>query len=149
VAEMTQELMDIVNSNWCYVSTASKDGIPNVACLGSTRAVSPDTIIISIGSKGKTLKNLQENPRASISVYSDLPPKAETPPRERISQARGAQIKGSVTLMSSGDVFEGMKSMMVQRLGPEAAANIQAAVMLKVEEIYNVIPGPDAGKRIA
>jgi len=141
MAEMTQELMDIVNSNWCYVSTASNDGVPNVACLGSTRAVSPDAIVMSIGTTSKTLKNLQENPRASISVYADLPPKAEMPPRERISQAKGAQIKGSVNLMTSGEIFEGMKSMMAQRLGPEAAINVQAAAVLKVEEIYSVIPG--------
>jgi predicted pyridoxine 5'-phosphate oxidase superfamily flavin-nucleotide-binding protein len=44
MAEMSKELMDLINGGgYCYLATASKDGMPNVAIIGSTRAVSPDT----------------------------------------------------------------------------------------------------------
>ena len=63
MAEMSKELMELINGGgYCYVGTASKDGMPNMCILGSTRAVSPDTIIMAAGFMNKGLKNLEENP---------------------------------------------------------------------------------------
>ena len=88
MTEMSKELMGLLNGDgYSYVVTASKEGMPNTAIIGSIRALSPDTIIMAAGFMNKTLKNLQENPKASV--------------------------------------------------------------VLKVEEIYSVGLGPEAGKKIA
>ena len=149
MAEISKELMDLINSvPCCYLATASREGVPNVVPAGSTAAVSPDTIVVAGVFLGKTLENLKENPKAAIVVNSAAPPKAEISV-EKLAQVTGGQIKGSVTLLTSGDIHEQTKSMVAKLLGTEAARMLKATVVLKVEEIYSVTPGPEAGKRIA
>ena len=150
MAEIPKEIMDMINGDcYSYLCTASKEGMPNVAIIGSTRAASPDTIVMAAGFMNKNLKNLQENPKASVIVYSGLPPKKTQASMEDFAPVSGGQIKGSITLHTSGDVHEIMISMLTERLGPDVAAMTKATVVLKVEEVYSVGLGPEAGKRIA
>jgi len=150
MAEMSPELMNMINGDaYCYVATASKDGMPNVAIIGSVRAVSPDTIIMAAGFMNKSLKNLQENPKTSVIFYSGLPTQKTKASAEELAKTTGGQIKGSVSLLTSGDVHEKTKAAMKERFGPEIAQMVKATVVLKVEEIYTVGLGPEAGKRIA
>jgi predicted pyridoxine 5'-phosphate oxidase superfamily flavin-nucleotide-binding protein len=150
MANMSKELMDLINGGgYCYVATASKGGMPNMAIIGSTRAVSPDTIVMAAGFMNKSLKNLEENPKASVIVYSALPANKMQASQQELARATGGQIKGSVSLLTSGDMHERVKSAMVERFGPQMGEMIKATVMLKVEEIYSIGLGPEAGKRIA
>jgi predicted pyridoxine 5'-phosphate oxidase superfamily flavin-nucleotide-binding protein len=122
MAEMSKELMDLINSGgYCYLATASKEGMPNIAIIGSTRAVSPDTVVLAAGLMNKNLNNLQENPKASIIVYSGLP----------------------------SDKMQATKTMLAERMGPQVAEMTKAAIVLKVDEVYSVGLGPQAGKRIS
>ena len=149
MAQMPAELMDLINSvPCCYLATASKDGVPNVVPVGSTAAVSPDTIVVAGIFLGKTLENLKENPRAAVVVNSAAPPKAEISV-EKLAQITGGQIKGSVILLTSGDTHEQTKDMVAKILGAEAAQMLKATVVLKVEEVYSITPGPGAGMRVA
>jgi uncharacterized protein len=149
MAEMSKDLMDLINGGgYCYLVTASKDGIPNAAIIGSTRAASPDTIIMAAGFMNKSLKNLQENPKASIIVYSSLPSNKMQATMEDFAKIGGGQIKGSVSLLTSGDIHEKVKKAMVERMGPQMNEMIKTTVVLKVEEIYTVGLGPNAGKKI-
>ncbi len=151
MAEMTKELMDLINNGdgYCYWGTASRDGIPNVAIYRGTRAASPDTIVVGSSTVGKTFKNIQENPKASVSVYSKLPHDKSKASAQDFMPVTGGQIKGSVSLYTSGEVFEQTKAMIAERRGSEVAAELQAVGVLKVEEIYSVGIAPDAGSRIA
>lgn len=148
MVEMSKEMMDLINSvPCCYLATASKDGVPNVVPVGSTAAVSPDTIVVAGVFLGKTLENLKENPKAAVVVNSAAPPKAEIS-IEKLAQITGWQMKGSVALLTSGDMHEQTKGMVTKILGAEAAQMLKATVVLKVEEIYSIMPGPEAGKKI-
>jgi predicted pyridoxine 5'-phosphate oxidase superfamily flavin-nucleotide-binding protein len=150
MAEMSKELMSLINEGgYCYLVTASSDGIPNAAIIGSTRATSPDTILMAAGFMNKSFKNLQENPKASIIVYSSLPSNKMQATMEDFAKIGGGQIKGSVSLLTSGETHEQLKKMMVERLGPQMGEMMKATVVLKVEEIYSVGLGPEAGKKIA
>jgi predicted pyridoxine 5'-phosphate oxidase superfamily flavin-nucleotide-binding protein len=150
MAEMSKELMDLINGGgYCYLATASKDGMPNVAIIGSTRAVSPDTILIAAGFMNKNFKNLQENPQASIIVYSNLPTNKMQATMEDFAKIGGGQVKGKATILTSGEVHNQVKSMIKERLGQQMADMTKATISLKVEEVYTVGLGPDAGKRIA
>jgi predicted pyridoxine 5'-phosphate oxidase superfamily flavin-nucleotide-binding protein len=149
MAEMSKELTDLINSiPCCYLATASKDGVPNVVPVGSTAAVSPDTIVVAGLFLLKTLENLKENPKAAIVVNAATPPKAERSEKE-IPKFAGGQIKGSVTLLTSGDMHEQTKNRITPMVGTELAGRMKATVVIKAEEIYAIAPGPDAGKRIA
>jgi predicted pyridoxine 5'-phosphate oxidase superfamily flavin-nucleotide-binding protein len=150
MAEMTQEVMGLINGDdYSYLATASKDGKVNVAIIGSARAVSPDTIAMAAGFMNKSYQNLQENPKATIIVYSSLPPLKTKATMEDFSKIGGAQIKGSVTLLTSGEVHENMKKMIAERISQAMADMMKATVILKVEEVYTVGLGPEAGKRIS
>jgi predicted pyridoxine 5'-phosphate oxidase superfamily flavin-nucleotide-binding protein len=150
MTQMSKELMDLINSvPCCYWATASKNGMPNVGPIGTTTAVSPDTIVAAAIMMGKTLDNLKENPEAAV-VVNSMPPassKAEMS-LEKYAQVTGAQIKGSVTLLTSGDIHEQTKSAVAQVLGPEIAQAVKATAVLKVEEIYSV-SGAEPPKKIA
>jgi predicted pyridoxine 5'-phosphate oxidase superfamily flavin-nucleotide-binding protein len=150
MAEMSKELMELINSvPCCYWATASKDGTPNVAAVGTTTAVSPDIIVAAGIFLGKTLDNLKQNPKVAVIVTSvaPAPSKAEMT-LEKYAQVTGAQIKGSVTLMTSGDIHEQIKSGVARVLGAQVAQMIKETIALKVEEIYSV-SAVEPGKRIA
>lgn len=150
MAEMSKELMELINTvPCCYWATTSKDGTPNVAAVGTTTAVSPTTIVAAGIFLGKTLDNLKQNPKVAVIVTSvaPAPSKAEMT-LEKYAQVTGAQIKGSVTLMTSGDIHEQIKSGVARVLGAQAAQMIKETIALKVEEIYSV-SAVEPAKRIA
>ena len=73
MAKMSQKMMDMINSNFCYWATSDRNGMPHNSLQGSTTAISPDTILLVPRFKKITYKNLQENPKAAVIVYSSLP----------------------------------------------------------------------------
>jgi len=136
---MSKEFMDLINSvPCCYVGTASKNAVPNMAPMGSTRAVSPDTIVLQVMAL-KTFENLKENPKVAIVVTSELPPKGEAS-KEKMAKVSAFQIKGSANVLTSGDMFEQTMKRAVERMGPQVAAMLKAVVTVKVEEIYSIAP---------
>ena len=146
---MSKELMDLVNNApCCYMATASKDGVPNVTIVASTTAISPDSITMSAGMFLKTFENLTENPKAALVAHSPAPSRPEIS-METLTKVTGAQVKGSVSILTSGEIYEQVQKKTAKDISPEAAQRLKAAILLKVEEIYVITPGPDAGKRIA
>ncbi len=144
MAHMTEEMMTCINNMMApYLATASKDGVPNVVPCGSTRAINPDTITITARHLNKTFKNLQDNPKVALVFHSELE-KGGKP-----GKAKGWQIKGEATIVESGEYYERAKERAIKRFGQDAASTVKAAIVIKVHEIYNVVSGPEAGKRIA
>ncbi|MGZ7159537.1 MAG: pyridoxamine 5'-phosphate oxidase family protein [Methanobacterium sp.] len=129
---MTQEMMDAVEKdNVIFFATATKDGVPNVVPIGFARPLDEKTIMIVDNYMNKTRKNLEENPKASL-----VPRDATKCPY---------QFKGTVEIHNSGKLFDDAvdwATSVMSKLTPKAA------VILNVEEIYTVQPGPDAGSRV-
>jgi predicted pyridoxine 5'-phosphate oxidase superfamily flavin-nucleotide-binding protein len=129
---MNQEMMDnITKNNLVFLATAAADGTPNVVPIGLAKPLDNKTVLLVANFMKKTIQNLKNNPKASIIVgnVSECP----------------YQFKGSVKIEESGknydDAVEWAKSVMAQ-------LNPFAAVILDVEEVYSVQPGPDAGKLV-
>ena len=79
----------------------------------------------------KTRKNLEYNPKAAIVV--------------RDASKAPYQFKGTVEIVESGKYFDqavDWATSVMSQLAPKAA------ILLKVEEIYSVQPGPEAGKKV-
>ena len=129
---MTEEMMDAVEKdNVVFLATATKDGVPNVVPIGFARPIDNETILIVDNFLNKTRKNLENNPKASL-----VPRDASKAPY---------QFKGTVEIVESGKYFDqavDWATSVMSQLTPKAA------VLLKVEEIYSVQPGPEAGKKI-
>ncbi|MGB9978456.1 pyridoxamine 5'-phosphate oxidase family protein [Methanobacterium sp.] len=129
---MTEEMMDAIEKeNVVFFATATVDGTPNVVPIGFARPIDNKTIMIVDNYMNKTHKNLDNNPKASL-----VPRDASKCPY---------QFKGTVEIIESGKYFDEAvdwaKSVMSE-LAPKAA------ILLKVEEIYSVQPGPEAGKKV-
>lgn len=129
---LSQEMMDsIEKNNIVWLATANKDSKPNVVPIGLARPLDNETVLLVANFMNKTFENLKNNPNAAIAV-SDI---SECP----------YQFKGTVEIHESGKYFDDAvdwaKSVMSQ-------LNPKAAVLLTVEEIYSVQPGPDAGKKV-
>ncbi len=129
---MTDEMMDAVEKeNVVFFATATEDGTPNVVPIGFARPLDSKTIMIVDNYMKKTRENLENNAKASL-----VPRDASKCPY---------QFKGSVEIHTSGKYFDDAvdwAQSVMSELSPKAA------VLLKVEEIYSVKPGPDAGKKV-
>ena len=100
-------------------------------CQLDARPIDNETIMIVDNYLNKTRKNLENNPKASL-VSRDA---SKCP----------YQFKGSVEIIESGKYFDeavDWATSVMSQLAPKAA------ILLKVEEVYSVQPGPEAGKKI-
>jgi len=129
---LNQEMMDsIEKNNLVFLATATLDGTPNVVPIGLARPLDNKTVLLVANFMKKTFENLKNNPKASIVVgnISECP----------------YQFKGTVKIHESGKYFDDSvawaKSVMAQ-------LNPKAAVIMDINEIYSVQPGPDAGKLV-
>ncbi len=114
------------------VATASRTGIPNVAPIAFVQQKTDDTIWLADNFMNKTLANLKENPKCAIFVYD-----AEA--------KRCFQIKGTVEVKTSGPDFEAMRKMCRDKK-PDLPA--KSLIIMKVTDIFECMPGPNAGKKI-
>ena len=128
---MTKEMIDAVEKDLVFLATSSKEGIPNVVPIGFARPIDDETILIADNYMNKTRKNLEENPNISL-VTKDA---TKCP----------FQFKGKIEIFESGKYFD-----IVTEWGQNAMTKLtpKAAILMKVEEIYSIQPGPDAGKKI-
>lgn len=130
---MTKEMMDDVErENVVFFATSTADGTPNVVPIGFARPMDSKTIMIVDNYMNKTRKNLENNPKASL-----VPRDASKCPY---------QFKGTVEVVESGKYFDEAVDW-VKSVSSKHAP--KAVVLLKVEEIYSVQPGPEAGAKVA
>lgn len=128
---MTKEMIEAINNDLVFVATVNREGIPNVVPIGFARPLDENTILIADNFMKKTRENLEANPKISF-VTKD-------------STKCPYQFKGSVEIFTEGKYFD-----TVTEWGQNAMTKLspKAAVLVKVEEIYSIQPGPEAGKKI-
>jgi len=128
---MSKEMMDAIEKDNVVFLATSADNIPNVVPIGFARPVDNENILLVDNFMKKTHENLVKNPKASIVV--------------RDASKCPYQFKGSVEIFESGKYFDeavDWATSVMSKLSPKAA------ILFKVEEIYSVQPGPDAGKKV-
>lgn len=117
------------------LATASKEGMPNVVVVGAKKIIDDETILISDQYFDKTLANMKENPRAAVTVWE---------------KTEGYQIKGTVTIETSGPRFEETVQW-IEDMGKKFNIPLRSkgAVIIKITDIYDISPGFNAGRKIA
>ena len=136
MAKMNQRVKEIFEKQETVVlATATKDGLPNVVPVNAKKIIDDETILISDQFFNKTLKNLQANPQVAITVWDKL---------------EGYQIKGTTTIETSGKRFE-ETAKWIDDIGKKLNLPLKSkgAIIVKLTEIYNVSPGPQAGTKVA
>ena len=134
MVKLTAEMKEVFsNTNPYYFATASKNGVPNVAPFGMVILQDDDeTIWVIDNFMNKTLANIKENPKASVACWN------------KDCKAM-VQIKCSAQIVNSGADYEAAVKFAHSKGEQFPAKNL---IKLKVEEVYTVAPGPDAGKKL-
>ncbi|RJP20660.1 MAG: pyridoxamine 5'-phosphate oxidase [Candidatus Abyssobacteria bacterium SURF_5] len=117
-----------------YVATSNNEGFPNVVPKGSLGVLNDDQLVFADLYSQKTKRNLLQNPRVAIAVVN--PPAYE-----------GYQFKGVAQIVDSGPVFE--KALELVDSVRMDRTKVKYAVVITIEEVYDLSPGPESGKRIA
>lgn len=135
MAKLTEEIKEFLSQGrLAYVATCSRDGIPNVVPKGSLGVLDDEHLVFADLYSQKTRKNLEENPRVAVAVVN--PPAYE-----------GYQFKGTVEVLQSGLALQ-RATELVDSVRMDSS-KVKYAVVIKIEEIYDLAPGPQSGKRIA
>lgn len=136
MAQMTERMKEIFEKvPTAVLATATADGEPNAVPVGAKKIIDDETVLISDQFFNKTIANLKSNARAAVSFWEG---------RE------GYQLKGRVTIETSGKRFE-ETARWIEEKGNQVGFPLKSkgAVILKIEEIYGLAPGPGAGKKLA
>lgn len=134
MARMSKEVMDFITGmRPAYIATVSKDGVPNVAPKGSITVIDDETLLYADLMAGKTRTNLTENPNVAVAFVE---PKT----------LKGYQIKGKADVLRSGPVYEETCKKVAAL--PLKLPKPDAAVLIKVQDVYVLSAGRDAGKKL-
>jgi hypothetical protein len=133
MAQMTAEMMTAFKSGRIFpLATASRDGEPNVAPMGAVCPCDPETIWIGNQFMKTTIRNVLENPRACLYVWGP--------------DITGCyKIKGDVRVRTEGTDYETMRNE-VKKAKP--GLHCRSLLVLKITEIYECMPGENAGERL-
>ncbi len=136
MAQMTNTMREMFNKvRTVVVATATTGGKPNAVPANAKKVIDDETILISDQYFKKTLANMRVNPQVSIMYWEG---------------SQGYQLKGSVTIETSGQRYEDT-ARWIDEISVKLGVSLKSkgAVIFKIEEIYNLTPGPDAGKQLA
>jgi predicted pyridoxine 5'-phosphate oxidase superfamily flavin-nucleotide-binding protein len=132
MAKLTQEMKDMIASQQCFHATVSKDGVPNVAPKRSTRVLNEETLIFSEGTGGATYQNILDGSKDSVAVVD----------RETVD---GYRFVGTPEVQSSGELYE-QAAAMSEKAGMRKPL---AVILVHINEIHSLKPGPAAGKKLS
>jgi len=134
MAQVTEEMKQtaLKSKGWA-LATATKDGTPNVVVTAFGRVISENQILLMDVFMNKTRANIEANPNVAVAVWD-------------METLKGYQFKGTAHFETSGKIFdEGVQ--MVKSAMPQLTP--KAALIVDVKQIYNLTPGPEAGREIA
>ncbi len=136
MAKMTERMKELFEKvPTAVLATATADGQPNAVPVGAKKIIDDETILISDQFFNKTLANMKSNPKVAVSFWEGH---------------EGYQFKGSITIETSGKRYEETAAW-IEEMGNKAGVPLKSkgAVILKIDEIYGLAPGPGAGKKLA
>ncbi|MBL7212151.1 MAG: pyridoxamine 5'-phosphate oxidase family protein [Desulfobacteraceae bacterium] len=136
MAQMTERMKDLFKKVPAVIlSTATVDGTPNSVPVGSKKIIDDETLLFSDQFFNKTLANMKANPKVAVTFWE---------------KQEGYQLKGTVTIEVTGQRYEDT-ARWIEDLGNKIGFPLKSkgAIILRIEEIYGVSPGPGAGKQLA
>jgi uncharacterized protein len=131
MAQLTQEMKDLIGAQQCFIATVNADGTPNVGPKRSTRVLDDEHLAFTEVTGKQTWANVLNGSKVAIAVVD----------REKL---KGYRFLGTPEVVDAGELFEQAVATMKTR-GSSAP---KAVIKVQVDKIYNLgIPG--AGEEIA
>ncbi len=131
MAQLTQEMKEMILTQQCFHATVSKEGVPNNAPKRSTRIFDDETLIFSEGTGGTTYKNILDGSKVAVAVVN----------KEILD---GYRFLGTPEVLTAGEIYERSAELSLKAGMPKP----KAVILVHVDEIHSLKPGPMAGKRI-
>lgn len=132
MAGLTDEMKEMILNHQCFHATVSKDGVPNNAPKRSTRILNDQTLLFNEGTGGQTYRNILDGSKISTAVVNrDIPD--------------GFRFVGRPEAITEGEIYDQAAAMSKAAGMPQPVA----VILIHIEEIHTLKPGPMAGKRIA
>ena len=131
MAKLTQEMKEMVMTQQCFHATVSKEGVPNIAPKRSTRVFNDETLIFSEGTGGTTYKNILDGSKIAIAVVN----------RDILD---GYRFLGTPQVIVEGEIYDKSAELSLKAGMPKP----KAVILIHIDEIYSLKPGPMAGKKI-
>ncbi|WP_340112673.1 pyridoxamine 5'-phosphate oxidase family protein [Maribellus mangrovi] len=131
MSQLTAEMKELVMSQQCFHATVSKDGIPNNAPKRSTRVFNDGTLIFNEGVGGITYQNILDGSKVATAVVN----------RDVMD---GYRFISRPEVITEGELYE-KSAEMSQKAGMPKP---KAVILLHIDEIHSLKPGPMAGKKI-
>lgn len=131
MAKLTQEMKEMVMTQQCFHATVSKEGIPNNAPKRSTRVFDDETLIFSEGTGGTTYKNILDGSKIAVAVVN----------RDILD---GYRFLGTPEVFFEGEIYDKSAELSLKA----GMSKPKAVILIHIDEIYSLKPGPMAGKKI-
>lgn len=131
MSKLTPEMKEMVMNQQCFHATISKEGIPNNAPKRSTRVLDDETLIFTEGTGGRTYQNILDGSKVAVAVVN----------REIID---GYRFIGTPEVQTSGALYDKAAEMSQKAGMPKP----KAVILIHIDEIHSLKPGPMAGKKI-
>jgi len=131
MAQLTQEMKEMIGTQQCFLATVSKAGLPNNAPKRSTRVFNDETLMFSEGTGGNTYQNILDGSRVAVAVVN----------REILD---GYRFLGTPKVLTEGEIYEKSAEMSLNAGMPKP----KAVILIHIDEIHSLKPGPMAGKKI-
>ena len=131
MSKLTKEMKEMIESQQCFHATVNKDGMPNNAPKRSTRVFNDETLIFAEGTGGRTYQNILDGSKVAVAVVN----------REIID---GYRFIGTPEVITSGEIYEKTAAMSLKA----GMSKPKAVILITIDEIHSLKPGPMAGKKI-
>ena len=132
MAVLTNEMKEMVGNFQCFIGTVSKDGVQNIGPKMSTRVLNDETLIFNEGTGGQTYRNILDGSNVVVAVVNrELPD--------------GYRFIGKPEVQTSGEIYE-QAAAFSEKIGKPRP---KAVILIHIEEIHSLKPGPMAGKKIS
>lgn len=131
MSQLTPEMKEMIATQQCFHATVSKDGIPNNAPKRSTRVFNDETLIFNEGTGGKTYQNILDGSKVAVAVVN----------REIVD---GYRFIGTPEVLTEGEIFERSAEMSLRA----GMSRPKAVILIHIDEIHSLKPGPLAGRKI-
>ena len=131
MAQLTLEMKEMILTQQCFHATVSRDGVPNNAPKRSTRIFDDETLMYAEITGGITYKNILEGSRISVAVVNT-------------EILDGYRFLGTPKVITGGEIFEDSAKLSVKVGIPKP----KAVILIHIDEIHSLKPGPLAGKKI-
>lgn len=132
MTQIDQTVRDVINQpgRVGVLATADAAGQPNAAYFGTPQLNEAGELVMGLGNN-RSLKNLEENPRAAFFVVEGAPVDMQTPGYRLYMEAKDIQRQGPV--------LDGVRAAVAEKLGAEAAKMFQAAVVFNVTAVRPLV----------